>query len=57
MRIAAFIGFFIACVLFFMSIAHVMTAGVLWGWIVMDITWLTVLPFSAIFFLVHMCQE
>ena len=57
MRIAAFTGFFISCAMFFMSIAQVMAVGVMWDWIVMDIAWLTILPLSAIFFLVHMCKE
>jgi hypothetical protein len=57
MRIAAFTGFFISCAMFFMSIAQVMAVGVMWNWIVMDIAWLTILPLSAIFFLVHMCKE
>jgi hypothetical protein len=34
-----------------------MATGVMWNWIVMDVTWLTILPLSAIFFLVHMCKE
>ena len=57
MRIAAFTGFFISCAMFFMSIAQVMAVGVMWDWIVMDVLWLTILPLSAIFFLVHMCKE
>ena len=53
MRIAAFTGFFISCAMFFMSIAQVMAVGVMLNLIVMDIAWLTILPLSAIFFLVH----
>ena len=46
----------VATSLFLLCMLKVATEGVLFGWIVMDITFLTVIPLSAIFFLVHACE-
>ena len=56
MRAIALFGFFIATTLFLLCMLKVGTEGVLFGWIVMDVTFLTVIPLSAIFFLVHACE-
>lgn len=56
MRIISFTGFLLATTLFLLCILKVATEGVLFGWIVMDVLWLTVFPMTAIFFLVHACE-
>ena len=56
MRAIALFGLIIATLLFLLCMLKVATEGVLFGWIVMDITFLTVIPMSAIFFLVHACE-
>jgi hypothetical protein len=42
--------------LFLLCMLKVATEGVLFGWIAMDITFLTTIPMAAIFFLVHACE-
>ena len=56
MRAIALFGLIIATLLFLLCMLKVATEGVLFGWIVMDITLLTVIPMAAIFFLVHACE-
>ena len=56
MRAIALFGFIIATLLFLLCMLKVATEGVLFGWIAMDITFLTVIPLAAIFFLVHACE-
>ncbi len=56
MRIISFTGFLLATTLFLLCILKVATEGVLFGWIVMDVLWLTVFPMTAIWFLVHACE-
>jgi hypothetical protein len=56
MRIISFTGFLLATILFLLCILKVATEGVLFGWIVMDVLWLTVFPMTAIWFLVHACE-
>lgn len=56
MRAIALFGLIIATLLFLLCMLKVATEGVLFGWIVMDITFLTVIPMAAIFFLVHACE-
>ena len=56
MRAIALFGFMVATTLFLLCILKVATEGVLFGWIVMDILWLTVFPMTAIWFLVHACE-
>ena len=56
MRAIALFGFMVATSLFLLCMLKVATEGVLFAWIVMDITFLTVIPLSAIWFLVHACE-
>ena len=56
MRAIALFGLIIATLLFLLCMLKVATEGVLFGWIVMDITFLTVISMAAIFFLVHACE-
>ena len=56
MRAIALFGFMVATILFLLCMLKIGTEGVLFGWIVMDVTFLTVIPISAIFFLVHACE-
>ena len=56
MRAIALFGFMVATSLFLLCMLKVATEGVLFGWIVMDITFLTVIPMASIFFLVHACE-
>ena len=56
MRAIALFGFFTATILFLLCMLKIGTEGVLFGGIVMDITFLTVIPMAAIFFLVHACE-
>jgi hypothetical protein len=56
MRAIALFGFVLATTLFLLCLLKISTEGVLFGWIVMDITFLTVIPMAAIFFLVHTCE-
>ena len=56
MRASALFGFMVATTLFLLCMLKVGTEGELFGWIVMDVTFLTVIPLAAIFFLVHACE-
>ena len=56
MRVIALFGFMVATTLFLLCMLKVGTEGVLFGWIVMAVTFLTVIPMAAIFFLVHACE-
>lgn len=56
MRAIALFGFIIATLLFLLCMLKVAAEGVLFGWIVMDVTFLTAIPMAAIFFLVHACE-
>ncbi len=56
MKAIALFGFATSTMLFLLCMLKVATEGVLFGWIVMDITFLTVIPLSAIWFLVHACE-
>ena len=56
MKAIALFGFITSTMLFLLCMLKVATEGVLFGWIVMDITFLTVIPLSAIWFLVHACE-
>lgn len=56
MKSIALFGFIIATLLFLLCMLKVATEGVLFGWIAMDITFLTTIPMAAIFFLVHACE-
>jgi hypothetical protein len=56
MKAIALFGFIIATLLFLLCMLKVATEGVLFGWIAMDITFLTTIPMAAIFFLVHACE-
>ncbi len=56
MRAIALFGFFVSTILFLMCLLKISTEGVLFGWIVMDVLWMTVFPMTAIWFLVHACE-
>ena len=56
MRAIALFGIMVATTLFLLCMLKVGTEGELFGWIVMDVTFLTVIPLAAIFFLVHACE-
>ena len=56
MRAIALFGVMVATILLLLCMLKIGTEGVLFGWIVMDITFLTVIPMAAIFFLVHACE-
>ena len=56
MKAIALFGFTTSTMLFLLCMLKVATEGVLFGWIVMDSTFLTVIPLSAIWFLVHACE-
>ena len=56
MRAIALFGFVLATTLFLMCLLKISTEGVLFGWIVMDVLWMTVFPITAIWFLVHACE-
>ena len=56
MRAIALFGFMVATTLFLMCLLKISTEGVLFGWIVMDVLWMTVFPITAIWFLVHACE-
>ena len=56
MRAIAMFVFMVSTMLFLLCMLKVATEGGLFGSIVMDITFLTVIPLSAIWFLVHACE-